>query len=137
MVGCIIYETMPAKFTVTKKDLEITFFSGSGAGGQKRNKCQNCVRIRHPETGVIVTGQNHAERSSNMKDALTRLANHFKFKWWCDEKLREIEGLETTKEWVESQMKDENLEIYIEKDGKFVSEDTQEVLDTMVIKQAE
>ena len=128
---------MAAKFTVGKKDLEITYFSGTGPGGQRRNKVQACVRIKHPDTGVIVTGQNHAERSSNMKDALERLANHFKFKWWCEEKLRELEGEETTESWVDSQMKEENFEVYVEKDGNFMNEKTGEILDKLVVKQAE
>ena len=42
--------------TLTKKHFEITFFSGKGAGGQHRNKHQNCVRIHHVESGVTVTG---------------------------------------------------------------------------------
>ena len=29
-------------FSVTKKDFSITWFSGTGAGGQYRNKHQNC-----------------------------------------------------------------------------------------------
>lgn len=59
----------------TKNDFEITWFSGSGAGGQHRNKHQNCVRLKDKETGIMTVGQNHKERSLNMKDALTEMAN--------------------------------------------------------------
>jgi protein subunit release factor A len=128
---------MSAKFTITRKDLEISYFSGSGCGGQHRNKHDNCVRIKHPPTGVIVTGQDHKERQRNMKDALTRLTNHFKFRWWCDEQLREMEGLETTRQWVDSQMKEDNYEVYIQKVGKFFNEKTGEFLDKLVEKQYE
>jgi len=54
-------------FSVTKKDLEIEYFSGTGAGGQYRNKHQNCVRLKHPDSGAIVTGQSNRERSSNLR----------------------------------------------------------------------
>jgi protein subunit release factor B len=103
-------------FSVTRKDLEITYFSGSGAGGQYRNKHQNCCRIRHPESGVIVTGQNERSKEQNLRTAFTRLANHPKFKTWLriktaemlvdkEQEKREIEKL------VEIAMKEENLKI--------------------------
>ena len=65
---------------ITKKDLNIQYFSGTGAGGQHRNKRQNCVRLSHPESGATSTGQSHKERRSNMKEALKNLVNHPKFK---------------------------------------------------------
>lgn len=99
------------KFVVTKKDLEITWFSGSGAGGQHRNKHNNCCRIRHPKTGVIVTGQNHKEKNANLKDALTRLANHHRFKFFCEQKLREMEGEQSIEAAVEEAMRPENIQI--------------------------
>lgn len=126
------------KYTVTKKDLEITFFSGSGAGGQHRNKHANCVRIKHPETGVLVVGQNHREKEKNMKDALASLANHPKFKFFCEQKLKELEGGETALMATERAMHHDNLEIYLaDENGNMVSEKTGETLDPLAIKQAE
>ena len=40
-------------FSLTKNDFIVTYYSGTGAGGQHRNKHQNCVRIKHKETGII------------------------------------------------------------------------------------
>jgi len=57
-------------FSVTKKDLEITYFSGSGGGGQHRNRHKNCVRMYHPDSGVRTTGQSHKEKRSNEKKHL-------------------------------------------------------------------
>lgn len=65
---------------ITRKDLDIHYFSGSGSGGQHRNKHQNCVRINHPESGATVTGQSHKERQSNLKEALQNLKGNPKFK---------------------------------------------------------
>lgn len=59
----------------TRDDFEITYFSGTGAGGQHRNKHQNCVRIKDIETGLMAVGQDHKHRQRNLEDALNRLAD--------------------------------------------------------------
>jgi protein subunit release factor A len=59
----------------TKKDFEIQWFSGTGGGGQYRNKHQNCCRIIHKETGLKAQGTAHRERPANQKDAFKRLAS--------------------------------------------------------------
>jgi protein subunit release factor A len=69
-------------FSVTKKDLNITYFSGTGKGGQHRNKHQNCVRINHKESGVIVTGQTGRDRKQNEREAFRNLIKHPDFKHW-------------------------------------------------------
>lgn len=50
------------------------WFSGTGKGGQYRNKHQNCCRIIHNATGLMTIGQRSREREANLKDAFTRLA---------------------------------------------------------------
>ena len=103
-------------FSVTKKDLEISYFSGTGAGGQHRNKHQNCVRIKHPESGVIVTGQEERSKDQNLKNAFKRLCEHPKFKSWMKIKTAEMlldkeELRREIEEKVEEAMKEENLRI--------------------------
>ena len=99
-------------FSITKKDLEITFFSGKGAGGQHRNKHQNCVRIIHKDSGVWVTGTEQRSRQQNIKTAFQRLVNHPNFKVWLKIKAssdsfenKQIE--QKVNDW----MKPENLKI--------------------------
>jgi peptide chain release factor 1 len=58
---------------MNKKDIEINWFSGTGAGGQHRNKCQNCCRITHKETGITAVGQESRSRTSNYRLAISRL----------------------------------------------------------------
>jgi len=53
--------------------VEITFFRGSGPGGQHRNKTETGVRIRHLPTGVIVTATESRSRSLNLRRAMARL----------------------------------------------------------------
>lgn len=79
-------------FSVTKKDLDITYYSGTGAGGQHRNKCKNCVRIKHIETGIITTGQEERSLRQNLKNAFNRLVNNKEFKKWIKIKASEING---------------------------------------------
>jgi peptide chain release factor 1 len=106
-------------FSITKKDFDIDFFSGSGAGGQHRNKHQNCIRLRHRDSGVAVTGQNHRERSANLKDALNSLVGNPKFKLWYNGKLQEVITGKSVEQKVTDLMRPENLKIETKKDGKW------------------
>ena len=59
---------------LTKKDFRIEWFSGTGAGGQHRNKHQNCCRIIHIESGLKSQGMDNKSRVANQKDAFEKLA---------------------------------------------------------------
>ena len=50
------------------------WYSGSGAGGQHRNKHQNCCRIIHKASGLRAQGTESRERSANQRRAFGRLA---------------------------------------------------------------
>ncbi len=69
-------------FSVTKNDFEIKYFSGTGAGGQHRNKHQNCVRLFHSASGVRSTGQSSRSRISNLKEAFRTIIKDNEFKMW-------------------------------------------------------
>ena len=58
---------------LTKKDFKLEWFSGSGAGGQHRNKHQNCCRITHIETGLRAQGTESRDRVTNQRVAFNRL----------------------------------------------------------------
>lgn len=58
---------------LTKKDFKLDWFSGQGAGGQHRNKHQNCCRITHLETGITAVAQESRERTTNQRLAFERL----------------------------------------------------------------
>ncbi len=59
---------------LTRKDFKLEWYSGTGAGGQHRNKHQNCCRITHLETGIMETGQTERDRPSNQRKAFEKLA---------------------------------------------------------------
>ena len=100
-------------FSITKKDFEIQYFSGTGAGGQYRNKHQNCVRLKHNDSGITTTGQSNRNRASNLKEAFNNLINSPKFKIWCNRKVCEVLEGGTIEEKVKEMMRPENLKIEV------------------------
>jgi len=101
-------------FSVTKKDLKIDFFSGTGAGGQHRNRNKNCVRIHHLDSGAIVTGQSYKSRKDNIREAFKNLVKNPKFKIWHSRKVNEIG--ENIEEKIDRMMED--IKIEFRKNGK-------------------
>ncbi len=49
---------------IPEKDLKIEWYSGTGAGGQHRNKHQNSCRITHIPSGIVVTSQCRSRQNS-------------------------------------------------------------------------
>ena len=45
-------------------DLKVEWYSGTGAGGQHRNKHQNSCRITHIPSGVVATAQTRSRQNS-------------------------------------------------------------------------
>lgn len=106
-------------FSVTKKDLDIDYFSGTGAGGQYRNRHMNCVRIHHKDSGAISTGQSSRSRKDNMREALYGLVENPKFKVWHSRMVHEKLTGKTIEERVDEQMREENLKIEKKVDNKW------------------
>lgn len=50
--------------TIEDSDLKVEWYSGTGAGGQHRNKHQNSCRITHIPTGVVTTSQCRSRQNS-------------------------------------------------------------------------
>ena len=98
-------------FSLTRKDFKIDYFSGTGSGGQYRNRHKNCVRLQHIETGIIVTGQSNRNRQANIKEAFNNLLNHPRFKLWFNRKINEKLSGKTVEQIVEEMMKDEYLKV--------------------------
>lgn len=60
---------------LTKKDFKIEWYSGTGKGGQHRNKHQNCCRITHIATGIKAQGSNSRDRVTNQREAFETLVS--------------------------------------------------------------
>lgn len=64
----------PCKFAETPDaDFALRWFSGTGKGGQHRNKHQNCVEVTHTPTGLKRIGQSSRSRESNRLEAMTAI----------------------------------------------------------------
>jgi len=110
-------------FSVTKKDFEVTWFSGTGAGGQYRNKHQNCCRIIHKESGSMGTGQSQRDRISNQKEAFNNCVNTLSFKLWLNKKIYEIENKdkESLDSIIDREMK--KIKVEVMKNGEWEVEE--------------
>jgi len=55
-------------------DFRSEWFSGTGKGGQKRNKSQSCIRLIHIPTGIVETVQSRSRETSysEAKEALLK-----------------------------------------------------------------
>ena len=108
-------------FAVTRKDFKISYFSGSGAGGQHRNKHRNCIRIHHVESGAITTGQSNRSRVANQREAMRGLVKHAKFKLWQSQKVQESLIGKSIKKVVEEMTIPKYLKIETMENNKWVS----------------
>jgi peptide chain release factor 1 len=59
---------------IRDSDLEIQTTKGSGCGGQKRNKVETAVVVRHIPTGIVVRAENRASQWANKTEALEILS---------------------------------------------------------------
>ncbi len=110
---------MKPLLTLTKKDFIVTYYSGSGAGGQHRNKHQNCCRIYHKESGVTGRGTESKSRVQNKKMAFKRLTENPKFMSWL--KIKSVHEQEI-QDIVKEAMMPDNLKTEIFEDGKWIEE---------------
>lgn len=106
-------------FSVTKKDFKVDYFSGTGSGGQHRNKHQNCVRIHHVDSGVIGVGQSHRERKANRREALDNIVNNPVFKLWHTRRTMECLEGKTIEQKVDELLRPKNLRVEVRRDGRW------------------
>ena len=63
-VTVAVMDEYQSNTTIDEKDLKIDWFSGSGAGGQHRNKHQNCCRLTYLPLNVTIVAQSRSRESS-------------------------------------------------------------------------
>ena len=64
----VLDRAAPVAVSVPDSDLAIEWFSGTGKGGQHRNKHQNCCRVTHIPTGLVRSAHGR-ERVPNLRNA--------------------------------------------------------------------
>lgn len=114
-------------FSVRKKDLVFEYFSGTGPGGQHKNKCQNSCRCKHPPSGAIGACQEHRSKEQNTKEAFKRMANSDAFKKWIRlEASRTTGELEEIRKKVDREI--ENIKVEVKENNKWTEVDKNEEL---------
>jgi len=71
-VTVAIVDPAEIKTTIRDSDLKIEWYSGTGAGGQHRNKHQNSCRITHIPTGTVATAQCRS-RENSLAEAMSAI----------------------------------------------------------------
>lgn len=113
---------MKEKITlVSKKDLDISYYKGSGDGGQKRQKTASGVQIIHKESGAIGRCDDTRSQFQNKKKAFQRLAATPKMKLFISKRLSEIQNNKTLDELIDEQMNEKYLKVEKKEDGKWVA----------------
>jgi peptide chain release factor 1 len=69
-----------SEFIIDNNDIEIQWFSGSGNGGQNKNKHDNSCRLIHLPTNIVKTAQSR-DRKSSYKNAYDALIEQLKEKY--------------------------------------------------------
>lgn len=114
-------ETNKQKITIaTRKDFDVSYFCGSGAGGQARNKVASGVQIIHKESGAIGRASDSRSQEQNKKAAFERLLKDPKWKFWFAKKAYEIKQKETLEETIEKEVTPDKMKFEIKVDGKWV-----------------
>lgn len=95
------------------KDLDVSYFCGSGAGGQARNKVASGVQMRHEESGAIGRASDSRSQHDNKKRAFERLVADPRMKFWLAKKVHEVKMGETVEQAVERESTPEKLKYEI------------------------
>lgn len=99
-------------FSLTRKDFRIDYYKGSGKGGQKRNKTENCCRITHPESGAVGKSEEGRSKLHNQQRAFERMVTTPEFqKWHRIETARYLGVLADIDKEVERSLRPQNLRV--------------------------
>ena len=110
-------------FSLTKKDFIVETFRCGGNGGQNVNKLETGVRIRHPASGAVAECREERKQLQNKKKAFERLIKTPEFqKWHKIECARQLGKFKDIEQQVEDWMKEDNLKVEVQVDGKWEKE---------------
>lgn len=110
-------------FSITKKDFDIQYYRGTGAGGQKRNKTSSACRIVHHPSGAIGTSQDSRSQTQNTEMAFKRLIESEAFKSWLRVEIgARMLGYSSIEEKIEDMIDEKNLKIEVQNElGEWVT----------------
>ena len=103
----------------SKEDFAVSYFCGSGKGGQAKNKVASGVQIIHRETGALGRASDSRSQADNKKMAFRRLLETNKMKIWLNRKLFEVRERQTMEEAIEKDTTDDKLRYEVLNSGKW------------------
>ena len=115
--------------TINIKELRWDFFRGSGKGGQKRNKTENCARCTHEISGAQAKSEDSRSKEMNKKRALDRMTKTKEFVLWARSIVEK--GLSERRR-VFIEISDKEINIY--DNGKYVEPKRKEIKRKPVMK---
>lgn len=71
-VTVAVLDPRSATSGVVESDFVVSWYSGTGAGGQHRNKHQNSARVTHLPTGMVRSAQTRS-RANSLEEAMSAL----------------------------------------------------------------
>ncbi len=69
---------LPESLARLARECEITPYKSSGPGGQKKNKTESSVRVRHLPTGIVRIATESRSQSANRLTALERVGRELR-----------------------------------------------------------
>lgn len=57
-----------------ERETQVSYFRSPGPGGQKKNKTETAVRLKHIPSGIMTVSTRHRSRMRNREAAFERLA---------------------------------------------------------------
>lgn len=101
---------------LSPKDMKVSYFCGSGAGGQARNKVASGVMIRHEESGAIGRASDSRSQHDNRVSAFKRLAADPRMKFWIARRIHELRQGESLEQEIEKETSSEKLRYEVKND---------------------
>lgn len=107
-------------FSVTKKDLDFSYFRCPGHGGQNVNKVSSGVRIVHRASGAVSESCKTRDQYRNKRDAFLKLAHSNKFQAWMKMETARVLGKPSIEEIVDNLMREANIKTEVRgEDGRW------------------
>lgn len=107
-------ENRKPMFSVTLADCEVETFRAGGKGGQKQNKTDSGVRVRHVPSGAVAECREERSQGVNKQRAFVKMAESSRFQAWLRIEIARREGtLREVTARVEAAMEPHNIRVEV------------------------
>lgn len=110
-------------FSLTKKDFRFDYYKGEGAGGQKKNKTENCCRCTHIASKATAKSEKGRSKEFNKKEAFRKVTETKEFLKWINLEASKVTGeLSKIENKIEKTLR-EDIKTEIKINGKWTEVD--------------